>query len=246
MAEPLVRRGVGWLSRRLQRPELLAAVYATARQELHEEIAIRAVLASALRSDGTYVDVGTNRGQVLGEAVRAAPRGRHVAFEPIPALAAVLARAFPAVDCRQLALGAAPGTAEFCHFRALDGWSGLRRSPLVSDERGDPEYISVKVSTLDAELGELSPAVVKIDVEGAELDVLEGGRSLLTRAKPLLIFEHVASASALYEAAPAAAWDLLAELGYEVLSVTGEGPVTRAAFADDATVVNWLARPAPA
>jgi FkbM family methyltransferase len=175
MAEPLVRRGVGWLSRRLQRPELLAAVYATAREELHEEIAIRAVLASALRSDGTYVDVGTNRGQVLGEAVRVAPRGRHVAFEPIPTLAAEVARTFPSVDCRQMALGAAPGTAEFCHFRALDGWSGLRRSPVVSDERGDPEYISVKVSTLDAELGDLSPAVVKIDVEGAELDVLEGG-----------------------------------------------------------------------
>jgi FkbM family methyltransferase len=245
MAEPLVRRGVGWLSRRLQRPELLAVVYATSREELHEEIAIRAVLASALRSDGTYVDVGTNRGQVLSEAVRVAPRGRHVAFEPIPALAAVLARSFPAVDCRQLALGAAPGTAEFCHFRALDGWSGLRRSPVVSDQRGDPEYIAVKVSTLDVELADLSPAVVKIDVEGAELDVLEGGRSLLTRAKPLLIFEHVASASALYGAAPAAPWDLLAELGYEVLTVTGDGPVTRAAFADDTTVVNWLARPAP-
>jgi FkbM family methyltransferase len=246
MAEPLVRRGVGWLSRRLQRPELLAVVYATSREELHEEIAIRAVLASALRSDGTYVDVGTNRGQVLSEAVRVAPRGRHVAFEPIPALAAEVARAFPAVDCRQMALGAAPGTAEFCHFRALDGWSGLRRSPVVSDQRGDPEYIAVTVSTLDVELGDLSPAVVKIDVEGAELDVLEGGHSLLTRAKPLLIFEHVASASALYGAPPAAPWDLLAELGYEVLTVTGDGPVTRAAFADDTTVVNWLARPAPA
>jgi FkbM family methyltransferase len=240
----LARRGVGWLSRRLERPELLAAAYASAREELHEEIAIRAILASALRSDGTYVDVGTNRGQVLGEAVRVAPRGRHVAFEPIPALAAEVARAFPAVDCRQMALGANPGSAEFCHFRALDGWSGLRRSPVVSDERGDPEYIAVEVSTLDAELGDLSPAVVKIDVEGAELAVLEGGRSILTRAKPLLIFEHVASASALYDAAPEAPWDLLAELGYEVLTVTGDGPVTRAAFADDTDVVNWLARPA--
>lgn len=242
----LVRRGVGWLSRRLQRPELLAAAYATAREELHEEIAIRAVLASALRSDSTYVDVGTNRGQVLGEAVRAAPRGRHVAFEPIPALAAVLARTFPAVDCRQMALGAEPGRAEFCHFRALDGWSGLRRSPVVSDERGDPEYIAVQVSTLDAEVGDLRPAVIKIDVEGAELDVLEGGRSVLERAKPLLIFEHVASTSALYDAPPAAAWDLLADIGYEILTVTGDGPVTRIAFAENTTVVNWLARPAPA
>jgi FkbM family methyltransferase len=239
----LVRRGVGWLSRRLERPEVLAAVYANAREELHEEIAITAILASALRSDGTYVDVGTNRGQVLGEAVRVAPRGRHVAFEPIPALAAEVARAFPSVDCRQLAIGATPDTAEFCHFRALDGWSGLRRSPVVSDERGDPEYISVQVSTLDVELGNVHPAVIKIDVEGAELDVLEGGRSLLTRVKPLLIFEHVAFASALYDAPPTAPWDLLTELGYEVLTVTGDGPVTRAAFAENTTVVNWLARP---
>jgi hypothetical protein len=128
----------------------------------------------------------------------------------------------------------------------MDGWSGLRRSPVVSDERGDPEYITVEVSTLDVELGELSPAVIKIDVEGAELDVLEGARALLTRAKPLLIFEHVAAASALYDAPPAAPWDLLAELGYEVLTVTGDGPVTRAAFAENATVVNWLARPGAA
>ncbi|MGA2454689.1 MAG: FkbM family methyltransferase [Solirubrobacteraceae bacterium] len=242
----LVRRGVGWLSRRLERPELLAAAYASAREELHEEIAIRAILASGLRSDSTYVDVGTNRGQVLGEAVRVAPRGRHIAFEPIPALAVEVARAFPAVDCRRKAVGARPGEAEFCYFRAMDGWSGLRRSPVVSDERGDPEYITVEVSTLDVELGELSPAVIKIDVEGAELDVLEGARALLTRAKPLLIFEHVAAASALYDAPPAAPWDLLAELGYEVLTVTGDGPVTRAAFAENATVVNWLARPGAA
>ena len=238
-----MRRGLGWASRRIERPELVAAVYADARRELHEEVAIKAVLASALRSDSTYVDVGTNRGQLLGQAVRAAPRGRHVAFEPIPALAAEVARAFPAVDCRQLALGAVPGSAEYCYFRAMDGWSGLRRSPVVSDERGDPEYITVEVSTLDQQLGDMRPALIKIDVEGAELDVLEGGRSLLASVKPLLIFEHVAAASALYDAPPAAPWDLLAELGYEVLTVTGDGPLTRSVFAEPTTVVNWLARP---
>lgn len=246
MRTRVVRRATGALSRRLGRPELLAAIYPGARQELREEIAIRAVLASALPGDGTYLDVGTNRGQVLGEALRVAPRGRHIAFEPIPALADELRRAFPQVDCRQMALGAEPGSAEFCHFKSLDGWSGLRRSPLISDEQGDPEFIAVEVSTLDAEVGELRPALIKIDVEGAELDVLEGGRALLARVRPLLIFEHVASASALYDAPTAAPWDLLAELGYEIFTVTGEGPVTRTAFAENSTVVNWLARPAAA
>jgi FkbM family methyltransferase len=240
-----LRRTLGAVSRRLGRPELLAAVYAGARQALREEIAISAILASTLRSDATYVDVGANRGQILREAVRVAPRGRHIAFEPIPALAADLARAFPGVECRQMALGKRPEAARFCHFKSMDGWSGLRRSPEISDERGDPEYISVNVSTLDAEIGELTPCVVKIDVEGAELDVIEGGRSLLAQARPVVIFEHVAAAAGLYDVPPGGVWDVFTEMDYEIFSVTGDGPFTELAFAENTRVVNWLARPNP-
>jgi FkbM family methyltransferase len=239
----LVRRALGWLSRRLDRPELLAAFYPGIRQAWREEIAVRAVLASGLRSDSTYVDVGTNRGQVLREAVRAAPRGRHIAFEPIPELAAQVGASFPQVDCRRLALGAAAGSAEFCYFRKLDGWSGLRRSPEIGDAQGDPEYLQVAVSTLDRELAGVTPDVVKIDVEGAELAVLEGACETLAQTRPLVIFEHVAAAAALYGASAHAIWDLLAGLDYEVFTVTGAGPLSRTAFAADAGVVNWLARP---
>ena len=240
---PFLRRATGALSRRLDRPELLATVYAGPRRELHEEIAIRAVLGASLAGQATYVDVGTNRGQVLGEAVRAAPQGKHIAFEPIPELAAQVNAAFPTVDCREMAIGAQAASAEFCHFKSLDGWSGLRRSPEISDERGDPEYLNVAVSTLDAQLEGIEPRVVKIDVEGAELDVLQGARTILGQARPLVIFEHVASASALYGAAPEAPYDLLVELGYEVLPITGGPPATRAEFAREAEIVNWLARP---
>jgi FkbM family methyltransferase len=241
-----VNRVVGAISRRVGRPELLAAVSADARQLQYEEIGIEAILASALRANAIYVDVGANRGQILSEAVRVFPQGRYIAFEPIPALAAEVRRAFPQVDCREMALGARPHVAEFCHFRTMDGWSGLRRSPLISDERGEPEYITVKVSTLDAELEGLSPSIVKIDVEGAELAVLEGGRSLLSRARPLVIFEHVTSASNLYGTPPEAPWELLTDLGYRIYSVTGAGPFTRSDFAANTTVVNWLATPSVA
>jgi FkbM family methyltransferase len=237
-------RAIASLARRLQRPELVATFYAGARQLLHEEIAVQAVLAALLRPDATYVDVGTNRGQLLGEALRVSPAGRHIAFEPIPELAAQVRRAFAQVDTRELALSAQPGTAEFCHFKTMDGWSGLRRSPEVSDERGHPQYIQVRLSTLDAELADASPRVVKIDVEGAELDVLEGGRSLLARARPIVIFEHVAAAASLYDSPPGAPWDLLTAAGYNVFSVTGDGPYTRAAFVQSRSVVNWLATPA--
>jgi FkbM family methyltransferase len=239
----LPRRAVGAASRRLGRPELLAAVDAGARQAQREEVGIKAVLASALRAHGTYVDIGTNRGQVLREAVRIAPRGRHVAFEPIPALAAELASAFPDVDCRCRALGARPESAEFCYYRELDGWSGLRRRPEISDSRGKPQLITVEVSTIDVELAGITPSVIKIDVEGAENAVLEGGRAVLAQAKPLLIFEHVHDAAALYGAEPGAPWDILNELGYEIFSVTGDGPFGRSDFAEADAVVNWLATP---
>jgi FkbM family methyltransferase len=239
----VVRRAVGAASRRLDRPELLAAVSPAARRDQAEAIGISAVLASTLRGEGIYVDVGANRGQLLREAVRVSPRARHVAFEPIPALAASIARAFPQVDCRALALGATSEEARFCHFTTLDGWSGLRRNPHVSDAQGQPQYITVQVSTLDRELAGVRPSVVKIDVEGAELAVLQGGRSLLERVRPLVIFEHVGSATELYGVASHAAWELLREFGYDVYSATGAGPFARDAFTRADDVVNWIAVP---
>ena len=242
----MVNRVAGAASRRLGRPELVAAVDSHARQAQHEAIGIKALLAGTLRGQGRYVDVGANRGQVLREAVRIAPRGTHVAFEPIPALAAEITREFPRVDCRVKALGARAEVAEFCHFRALDGWSGLRRHPQITDASGDPEYITVEVSTLDAELGESEPSVIKIDVEGAELAVLEGGSGLLARTRPIVIFEHVYEAAALYGTKPGEPWDLFTEMRYEIFSVIGQGPFTRAEFVAEHATVNWLATPAGA
>ena len=75
--------------------------------------------------------------------------------------------------------------------------------------------------------------------------MLEGGRSVLGEARPVVIFEHVGEAAALYGAAPEGVWDLLSELGYRIFAVTGEGPFERSQFAHGATVVNWLAAPDP-
>ncbi len=97
----------------------------------------------------------------------------------------------------------------------------------------------MQVSTLDAELAGRRPALVKIDVEGAELDVLRGGRALLADARPLVVFEHVASAARLYGASSGEIWELLGSLGYRVFAATGEGPFDRA----EEAVVNWLAVP---
>jgi FkbM family methyltransferase len=227
----------------LNRPELLAAFDDDAARHLRDERAMSAVLAATLRSDSCFVDVGTNRGQILREAVRLAPHGAHVAFEPITGLAIELAARFPTVDCRNVAVAAA-GTATFCHFRRLDGWSGLHRQTTIDDAQGDPEFIEVTVVTLDDELRNTHATVIKIDVEGAERDVLLGARHVIEDTQPVVIFEHDPAAAALFGAGSAEIWDYFADLGYRVFSITGEGPIDREAFAAPGRAINWLATPA--
>jgi FkbM family methyltransferase len=202
-----------------------------------------AVLAATLRSDAIFVDVGANRGQLLGAAVRLAPRGSHVAFEPIASLATELSSRFPTVDCRAVAVGSEAGRASFCHFRKLDGWSGLRRRTSIANEQGDPEMIEVDVVTLDDALMNADPSVIKIDVEGGERDVLLGARRVIERARPVVIFEHEPASAALFGASAEEIWDYFACLGYRVLPVTGEGPTTRGAFVASELIINWLATP---
>lgn len=238
-----MRRSVGWVARRIDRPQLFGALYPAARRGEDDAVAMRAIISAVLREDSCYVDVGANRGQVLADALRVAPRGRHVAFEPIPALASELGRRFPGVDARAMALGASSGSASFCHYTRLDGWSGLRPNPQIDAEHGAPVMIEVQVSTLDEQLEGLQPALVKIDVEGAELAVLEGGRALLARVRPTLLIEHVGTAALLYGADSGSLWDLLEGSGYRVFAASGEGPFEREAFLAPSDFVNWIAAP---
>jgi hypothetical protein len=79
-------------------------------------------------------------------------------------------------------------------------------------------------------------------VEGGELDVIRGGRETLAGARPLILFEHVAEAAALYGASSGELWDELTELGYEILGLTGGPPLDRTRFCAPGSEINWLAR----
>ncbi len=205
---------------------------------------LRAILAASLAPDANCVDVGANVGDVLAEMVRLAPRGRHLAFEPLPALAAELTVRFPAVDVRAVALGDADEPAEFVHVITRPGWSGLRERPYPRDER--LERITVEVARLDDVLPDgYVPAFVKIDVEGGELDVLRGARRTLAEHRPVMAIEHGLGSADSFGAKPQELHGLLTELGYRVFDLDGDGPYSVDAFVQTfatARRVNFLAR----
>jgi hypothetical protein len=77
--------------------------------------------------------------------------------------------------------------------------------------------ITVRTERLD----DMLPAgarvdLMKIDVEGGELMVLEGAVATLRRCKPVVIFEHGLGASELYGSTPEKVFDLLESCGLQV------------------------------
>lgn len=142
-----------------------------------------AAFREVVRPGATVFDVGANIGAyTLLFAQWAGPAGRVVAFEPAPEAATGLRRLVALNDLRdrveivEAAVCAAVGTARF----ATEGSSGA--NALVDAAHPGRGVISVPTTSLDAfcDRHALRPDVIKIDVEGQELDVLRGARRTLS------------------------------------------------------------------
>lgn len=143
---------------------------------------------------GDYiVDVGANVGlySILA-GKKAGPEGRVLAFEPFPASLDILRRnrAHNGLDRMMnifpIALGAARTKL------ALSVHSDPGRNSFGELGQDEITRIDVPVDTLDNVLSELNPPkidFIKMDVEGFEKMVLEGGQNSLSHYKPTIVFE---------------------------------------------------------
>ncbi len=189
---------------------------------------MRLLMRLSLPANANCIDVGANVGDVLREMVAIAPDGRHVAYEPLADLAADLTRRFPQVDVRNAAVADTPGEATFYRVRRAHSLSSLSTNGLDAHEL---EPVQVRVDTLDDALErDYAPALIKIDVEGAEREVLAGARRTLTAHRPVVVFEHGAAAAGFAGAPTRDIHELLSALGYRVFDIDGNGPLTVTEF----------------
>jgi FkbM family methyltransferase len=145
---------------------------------------------------GTVIDAGANRGQFAVFAAHRFPRAALICFEPLPGPRAQLRRAVGAIDrlkVSDVALGATSEEAEF-HVSAADDSSSLlpigqrqREAFPGTDER---TTTTVQVRRLDEVLRPeelVAPVLLKIDVQGGELGVLQGAGELLRSIDAVLV-----------------------------------------------------------
>lgn len=158
-------------------------------------LAIRPFVAD----DAVCLDVGANIGLYSLALSALAPRGRVFAFEPSPGSFEYLERNVEAnglanVESFQLALGdQADATVHFhdIPFFTAGSFTVDDDSFLTSEVLGS-SYFEAPATTLDsfvAEHGIERVDLVKIDVEGAELSVLDGAKETLSALRPKVVLE---------------------------------------------------------
>lgn len=153
--------------------------------------------AIPLRADyRTVIDAGANRGQFALFAMRRFPESALICFEPLPGPAALLRRVLGNTNrltLHSVALGAESREAEF-HVSAADDSSSLlpigprQRAAYPGTEERTVQTVQVRrLDDLVLATDVAAPVLLKIDVQGGELDVLRGAEALLPQVDAVLV-----------------------------------------------------------
>ncbi len=156
------------------------------------EVAKHKAIKTFLKSGGTFIDVGVNKGDFsLVAAKLVGTNGKVIAFEPEPTNCKWIKKSieingYKNVTLYEIALSNQDSEAQL-YIGEKSGWHSLITPQKSSNRR----MINVRTKKLDSFLGEISFTdpidVIKIDVEGAELQVLHGATNTLSRNKKLVI-----------------------------------------------------------
>lgn len=191
----------------------------------HFEAHERKFLNQFLRPGDVFVDVGANIGLfTLIAAERVGPEGKVLAFEPTAKtfdrlVDNVELNRLSNVECLKLALSDSQGQLQLsASSNGYDAWNSLSR--VVLDEVLETELVEVidwDQFARTRNLGSGSVTMMKIDVEGWESRVLEGGKEFFASSDaPVLQVEFTDAAAEAAGSSCHALYDRLQGYGYEM------------------------------
>lgn len=179
---------------------------------------------------GVLFDVGANEGQSVTEFMRAFPQTQMHSFEPFPEAFISLektAAPFPGVRVNRMAMGAKQGEADL-YFNTNSVTNSLLPTARESASFWDQGQVmqtqgrvSVPVTTLDDYCKEQRISridLLKIDTQGFDLRVLQGGQAMLAARQIRSILLEL-NLVPFYEgqSRPGETLDFLTDLGYRLV-----------------------------
>ncbi|OYU53874.1 MAG: FkbM family methyltransferase [Chitinophagaceae bacterium BSSC1] len=167
------------------------------------------IIQQVCQPNSNCIDIGAHEGRIFSMMLDAAPQGRHHAFEPIPALYEQLKKDFGArAMVHQQALSNQSGLANFNLVLSNPALSGIKKRPYWKKEIDSS--IQVTTEVLDHLINPTEQIdLIKMDVEGAELWVLEGAINTIQRCQPAILFECGKMGGQAYDFSAKDAFDLL-------------------------------------
>ena len=177
------------------------------------------IMQIVLEHNSTFIDVGSHKGEVLSKALKIAPQGKHYAFEPIPQIHKKLDKRYGQYcEIKNIGLSDHFGESLFNHVVSNPAYSGIKQRTYPKKEK--IKEITIQVDTLDNQLFDQERIdMIKIDVEGGELDVLKGAVKILKKFHPVIVFEHGKGAAEYYETTPTEVYDFLENQQYNVFTL---------------------------
>lgn len=144
-----------------------------------------------LKKGDCFVDVGANIGLMSIEASRSVGNeGKVYSFEPHPTTVKILQfnidlNAIKNIDVIEKGVGSKSGEAKI-----YDRWDVNRGGASLLSSNTEQESYDIQIVSLDEVLEKDEVEMIKIDIEGFELEALKGAKSILSsKTPPILIVE---------------------------------------------------------
>ncbi|MEP6957180.1 MAG: FkbM family methyltransferase [Nitrospirota bacterium] len=139
----------------------------------------------------TVVDVGAAYGSFTNQCFSVFPKARFLLLEPLVEYQPFLKKlteTMPAAQCIVAAASANPGELNLNVHPDLVGSSLFREVEQGTDVNGVPRTVrAITIDGLVNETGAKGPFLLKVDVQGAELEVLRGAERILSNAEYIVL-----------------------------------------------------------
>jgi len=191
------------------------------RWKVNTEPELREAFRKALNAGDTMIDIGANLGlHSLYTAHIVGPGGHIYAFEPIPSNIRLMKRNIQLnkFDERITVVEAALSNSDEPFIEMSIPADGIAVAAAINkNSQTGLGVVKVKNIHLDDYVKEkkLRPRLIKIDVEGAEHEVLKGAEKTLTELRPVLLIEVHTFALPNFGSSPELLDKYLTSLGYQ-------------------------------